>query len=286
MGFRTVVVNTRCKLELKLNYLVCRGDEIQRIFIDEISTLIIHSTAVAVTSALLSELIKHNVKIIFCDEKHNPSAELLPYFGSYNNALKLRQQISWNETTKQLVWTDIVVKKITNQAKLLLKRDKTSQAEQLMQYVEQVQINDLSNREGHAAKVYWSAMFNKGWSRNCGDFYSKALNYGYTILLSTFNREIAKCGYSTQLGIWHENQYNDFNLSCDMMEVFRPVVDEIVINLKENDENFKSKLVAMQERKVKIDGKEMYLENAIEVYIRSVLSALNTNNISGILNYE
>ena len=89
MGFRTIVINSRCKLELKLNYLVCKGDETKRVFIDEISTLIIHSTAVVITTALLSELVKKNVKVIICDEKHNPLAEFLPYYGSYNNSLKL-----------------------------------------------------------------------------------------------------------------------------------------------------------------------------------------------------
>ena len=79
MGFRTVVINSHCKLELKLNYLVCKGEQIQRVFLDEISTLIIHSTAVVVTTALLSELVKRNIKVIVCNEKHNPVAELMPY---------------------------------------------------------------------------------------------------------------------------------------------------------------------------------------------------------------
>ena len=85
MGFRTVTINSRCKLELKLNYMVCKGDQIQRVFLDEISTVIIHSTAVVITTALLSEFVKRNIKVIICNEKHNPVAELLPYYGSYNN---------------------------------------------------------------------------------------------------------------------------------------------------------------------------------------------------------
>lgn len=119
-----------------------------------------------------------------------------------------------------------------------------------------------------------------------GDFYSKALNYGYTILLSTFNREIAKLGFLTQLGIWHDNQFNDFNLSCDLMEPFRPLVDQIVINLTPEDTQFKSALLKMNELQVYIDGKTMFLENAIETYIKSVISALNQNNVDIMKNYE
>lgn len=117
MGFRTVSINSRCKLEMKLNYLVCKGEETQRIFLDEISTLIIHSTAVVVTTALLSELVKRNIKVVFCNEKHNPVAELMPYHGSYNNAFKLKQQLGWSKNIKQMVWTEIVAKKDNQSSK-------------------------------------------------------------------------------------------------------------------------------------------------------------------------
>lgn len=286
MGFRTVSINSRCKLEMKLNYLVCKGEETQRIFLDEISTLIIHSTAVVVTAALLSELVKRNIKVVFCNEKHNPVAELMPYHGSYNNALKLKQQLGWSKNIKQMVWTEIVAKKIINQAKHLRFLEKFEEADKMIDYAEQVELNDESNREGHAAKLYFATLFSKDWNRDCGDFYSKALNYGYTVLLSTFNREIVKMGYLTQLGIWHENQFNDFNLSCDLIEPFRPIVDRIVYSLEKDDENFKSNILKMTEQQVYISGKLMYLENAIEMYIRSVFSALNENNPDLVLNYE
>lgn len=286
MGFRTVSINTRCKLEMKLNYLVCRGEETQRVFLDEISTLIIHSTAVVVTTALLSELVKRNIKVIFCNEKHNPVAELMPYYGSYNNALKLKQQLGWSQQIKQMVWTEIVAKKIINQAKHLKDLEKIEQSEKMMDYASQLELNDVTNREGHAAKLYFTTLFSKDWNRDCGDFYSKALNYGYTVLLSTFNREISKTGYLTQLGIWHENQFNDFNLSCDLIEPFRPIVDRIVYELEKDDENFKSKILKMSEKQVYIGGKLMFLENAIETYIRSVFTALNEKNPELVLNYE
>ena len=105
-------------------------------------------------------------------------------------------------------------------------------------------------------------------------------------MLSTFNREIAKLGFLTQLGIWHDNQFNDFNLSCDLMEPFRPLVDQIVINLTPEDTQFKSALLKMNELQVYIDGKTMFLENAIETYIKSVISALNQNNVDIMKNYE
>ncbi|MBQ8749255.1 MAG: type II CRISPR-associated endonuclease Cas1 [Clostridia bacterium] len=177
MGFRTVVVNNRCKLELKMNYLVCRGEETKRVFINEISTLIIATTAVAITGSLLSELVKNRVKVIFCDEKHNPQMELLPYYDSYNSSKKIYNQINWNELSKQMVWTSIVRQKIIMQGKLLDKFGFTLQAQELFDYAEQVELNDATNREGHSAKLYFATLFGKGWRRDGGDFRSKALNY-------------------------------------------------------------------------------------------------------------
>ncbi len=286
MGFRTIVISSRCKLEMKLNYLVCKGEETTRVFLDEISTLIIHSTAVVVTVSLLSELAKRNIKVIICNEKHNPIAEFLPYYGSYNNSYKLKQQISWNELIKMQVWTKIVVSKIINQAKHLKYLGKKEESERMLAFSKQIELNDATNREGHAAKLYFSTLFTNSWNRDCGDFYSKALNYGYTVLLSIFNREIVKIGYLTQLGIWHDNQFNDFNLSCDLIEPFRPVVDRIVYKLDKNDQNFKMKILKITEVKVSISGKLMFLENAIETYIRSVFSALNEGKPELVLNYE
>lgn len=92
MGFRTVVVNSRCKLEFRLNYLIARGETEKRIYINEINTLIVQSTAVSLTAALLSELVRNNVKVIFCDEKCNPTAELQPYYGAHNTAKRIKNQ--------------------------------------------------------------------------------------------------------------------------------------------------------------------------------------------------
>ena len=100
MGFRIVVIKNRAKLEVRLNSLVIRGDQEKKIFIDEINTLIVQSTAVSLTVSLLSELMKKNIKVIFCDEKHNPQAELLPYYGAHNVSKKYKEQFSWGRILK------------------------------------------------------------------------------------------------------------------------------------------------------------------------------------------
>lgn len=286
MGFRTVIIKKRSKLDVKLNYLVCRSDEETRVFIPEINTLILESTAISLTSALISELTKNGVKIIFCDEKHNPESELVSYYQNYNSSKKIKQQMCWNENIKQKIWSKIVKEKLTQQRNFLRELELFEEADLLSDYIEEVKLNDITNREGFGAKVYFNAIFGMSFSRRKISNINRALNYGYSILLSCFNREITKYGYLTQLGIWHKNEYNFFNLSSDLMEPFRVLVDRVAIDIDEEDLDYKFKMLCILERKVKIGGKEQLLENAISIYCNSVFDALNKGDEQLILFYE
>ena len=110
------------------------------------------------------------------------------------------------------MWAAIVKNKIMNQA-LLLRKIRSSKYELVLSYVDEVVSGDKTNREGHAAKVYFNALFGNKFIRNADDSINAALNYCYAILLSTINKEIINNGYLTQLGIHHKNEFNDFNLT-------------------------------------------------------------------------
>lgn len=159
MGFRTVVIKNRSKLDLRLNYLICRGESEVKIYIPEISYLILESTAISLTCALISELNKNNVKIIFCDEKHNPESELVALHNNYNSVSKIKQQTGWSEKVKASLWQKIVQKKIFHQAKHLEELGEKPSAELLRKYIDGVVAGDATNREGHAAKVYFNSIF-------------------------------------------------------------------------------------------------------------------------------
>ena len=274
MGFRTIVIKNRAKLEVRLNSLIVRGEQEKKVFLDEINTLIIQSTAVSLTASLLCELTKRNIKVIFCDEKHNPQAELLPYYGAHNTSKRYKEQIAWDCGVKAKIWREIVKKKIEEQAQLLLDCGFFEQADLLRSYIREVQENDVSNREGHAAKVYFNCLLGVGNSRKAGGFLNGCLNYGYAVLLSAFNREIVASGYLTQLGIWHDNEFNEFNLACDLMEPFRVVVDRTAIGLEEGDKDFKKKMANVLNYKASIEGKNTTLDLAIRQYVRSIFHAL------------
>ena len=112
MGWRTVVVNSRAKLELKNNYLVIRGETVTRVFLDEISILMIENTGSAVTVSLLEALWSKKIAVIFCDKRRYPGAQLIPYYNSFDCSSKVQSQIKWSQYIKDLVWSEIVKEKI------------------------------------------------------------------------------------------------------------------------------------------------------------------------------
>lgn len=290
MSWRIISISSISKLDLKLNYLVVRAEnKTTKIYLSEISILIIENTAVSLTAALLNEMIRRKIKIIFCDEKRNPSSELIGYYGSSDTSLRVRSQIAWNDEIKELVWAEIVKEKIGNQSKII-KKFSLNNYELMQEYVNEVKLNDSDNREAYAAKVYFNSLFGKSFSRSTNCSINSALNYGYMIMLSAFNREIVSSGYLTMLGIHHKNMFNQFNLSCDFIEPFRVLVDEkVYLNMPEKfEKEEKMMMLDVLNNQVKIDGKIQYVNNAIKIYVNSIFEALEEKDISKIkfLDYE
>ena len=282
------MISNRAKLDLQMGYMVVRGEGTVKIHLGEIGTLMVENTAVSLTVSLLAELTKRKVKVIFCDEKRNPSSELVSLYGSHDTSNKVRKQIAWKEQTKEAVWTEIVTEKIRKQEKLLEILGKGEEADLLTSYLQEMQWNDATNREGHAAKVYFNALFGMDFTRTADTSTNAALNYGYSIILSAFNREVTSGGYMTQLGLFHDNMFNAFNFSSDLMEPFRILVDQMVVkmNLSKFEHEEKMQLVNLLNQEVEIDGKVQYVVNAIKVYCKSVFDALNEDDSSLIRFYK
>lgn len=288
MSWRTVVISSRCKLDTKMGYMVVRGEEVRRVFLDEIGVVIIEDPAVALTGCLLSELMERKIKVIFCDGKHMPQGELVPYYGSHDTSRKLRIQLGWQAPVMGAVWSRIVEEKICQQALLLREAERPTEAGMLEGYAAQVEFQDATNREGHAAKVYFNALFGMEFSRRSDDPVNGPLNYGYSLLLSAFSREIVACGYLTQLGIHHDNVFNRFNLASDLMEPFRVLVDRLVyrMELRDLEKGTKRLLMDVLNGQVTIGGAKQTVMAAIGIYVRSVFDALEQGDPDAIRFYE
>lgn len=287
MSWRTIVISSSAKLDYQLGFMVIRKQDTVKVHISEISVLLIETTAVSLTAALLSELIKKKVKVIFCDEKRNPCSELISYYGCHDTSMKIRKQMDWSADIKASVWTEIVGEKIRKQAEQL-QRYGLGEAEMLFQYIDQIQFKDETNREGHAAKVYFNALFGLDFTRTAENSVNAALNYGYGIILSAFNREITANGYITQIGLFHDNMFNPFNLGSDLMEPYRPLVDRKVkeMNPLKFEHEEKMEVLNLLQQEVVISGRKEYVNNAIRIYCRSVFDALNDQDVSLIKFYR
>lgn len=288
MSWRTVVITKRCKLDYKMGYMVVRGEDTKRIFLDEMAILLIENPAVALTGCLLEALVEKKIQVIFCDAKRNPNAALVPYHNSYDSSRKIKAQISWTYDMKGAVWADVVAEKIRKQAEFLYSLGKYNESGLLRSYLSQIEPHDITNREGHAAKVYFNALFGMDFTRSEENNINAALNYGYSIILSTFNREISSHGYLTQLGIFHDNMFNHFNLSCDLMEPFRILIDRKVksMDLNEFTKEDKYFLVNTLNDTVFISQTNQTVLNAIKIYCRSIFEALNEGDLSLIQFYS
>lgn len=281
------MVSSSAKLDYQMGFMVIRKQDVVKVHISEIAVVLIETTAVSLTAALLSELTKKKVKVIFCDEKRNPSSELISYYGCHDTSMKIRKQMDWTAELKAAVWTEIVSEKIRKQAEHLTDCER-EEAELLYQYISEIHFGDETNREGHAAKVYFNALFGMDFSRSAENSTNAALNYGYGIILSAFNREIVANGYITQIGLFHDNMFNQFNLGSDLMEPFRPLVDRIVKEIKPIKFEHEEKLEMLQilQQEVIIAGRKEYVNNAIKIYCRSIFDALNDKDTSLIKFYR
>lgn len=284
MSFRTIVVNKRSKLDYELNYLVVRNETVTKIPIKEVSILMVNNVQSSITTFLISKLIENKIKVIFVDEKMNPTCELTPFYSNYSNYKRIAQQISWTKDAKDYLWKFIIEQKINNSNKLLSKIGKFSN--EIEGYYNSVAEGDSTNREGHAAKVYFNLLFGKQFSRGIDCQINKFLNYGYSILVSSLNREIKMAGYLTEIGIHHIGETNPFNLTYDFIEPLRAFVDSFVVLKKVDDENFKHVFQNLFSEKVYFGGNEMYLENAIHLYVLSLLAFLNEGKQPSFISYE
>ena len=276
MGWRSVIITQHAKLTYSMQMMIVQTrDGINQIPIEDINLLLVSTTQAVITSALISKLAQNQTKVIFVDEKGNPIVETAVYYPGTRNMAKLTQQFNWDDHLKELLWTRIVSQKIKNQIAVLANYHLNK--DEVQSELDQLEINDESNREAIAARKYFMLLFDKNFVRRDTSAINAALDYGYAILLSSFNREIAMNGYLTYFGIHHCSQENQFNLASDLMEPFRPFVDYWVKaheKIKELTPDIKYGLVELLSLEIKFNGKKTLLTNAITVYTRECLKFL------------
>ena len=198
--------------------------------IEDIGFVVLEDQQTSITLPLLNALSDNNVAVIFCGENRMPNAMLMNLDSNKTQGESYRSQIEASEPLKKGLWKQIVEAKIRNQSALLQKLGRDGS--KLKPYYMNVKSADADNREGIAAKIYWSELFGTDFIRSRDGLPpNNLLNYGYTILRAAVTRSIMGSGLFPAFGIFHRNRYNAFPLADDLMEPYRPYVDELVYNL-------------------------------------------------------
>ena len=198
--------------------------------IEDIGFVVLEHQQTSVTLPLLNALSDNNAAVILCGDNRMPNAMLMNLDSNKTQGESYRAQIEASEPLKKGLWKQIVEAKIKNQARLLAKLGKDG--DKLKPYYMNVKSGDTDNREGAAAKIYWNELFGADFIRmREGVAPNNMLNYGYTLLRAAVARSLMGSGLFPAFGIFHRNRYNAFPLADDIMEPYRPFVDEIVYNL-------------------------------------------------------
>lgn len=276
MGWRTVVVTQHAKISYSGHCVVVQtADSINQIPVSDIQILLVSTTRAVITSAVISELAKHQSKVIFTDNSGQPVTETVDYYPNNRDPQLLNTQFNWSEKRKTDLWTKIVVQKIANQ--IFVVDSLGIEYQELKDELSKLEVNDVTNREAVVARKYFSLLFEDEASRRDFSPTNAALNYGYAIILSAVNREIVANGYITQLGIHHHSQENNFNLGSDLMEPFRPIIDWWVKQKKFNDftPDIKFGLVGLLDLQMKYNGQNTIMRNAISKHVLNCLKYLS-----------
>ena len=283
MSYRNIFIAKEAKLKLKNKQLIVfNGDEIS-FPIEDIRSIVVDNPYTSLTGKLIAKLADEGICLIICDDKHIPSCELLP-IGAYCRMNKrINLQFSQSKPKLKRIWQKIVQSKINNQAKCL-EINKIDEAKTLYRISKNVVSGDSTNREGYAARLYFKMLFGNGFTRDDENFVNAALNYGYAILRSFIAKTIVAYGLEPSLGIHHKNQLNQFNLADDIIESYRPIVDNFVYqNHTQWGEKFstsqKAQLQLLLNSATVIDANHHSVANAIELTIQSIILSFENEDV-------
>lgn len=240
--------------------------------IEDLGVVVLDNKQVTITSGLLDALLENNCAVITCDSKSMPIGLMLPLYGNTTQNERFRQQLDASLPLKKQLWQQTIQMKINNQASVL--KDCVDEEVRCMRvWASDVRSGDPDNLEARAAAYYWKSLFAdiEGFTREREGIYpNNLLNYGYAILRAVVARGLVTSGLLPTLGIHHHNRYNAYCLADDIMEPYRPYVDELVFKLVQINgkvldltKEIKAKLLEIPTLEVKIGGKRSPLVVAV-----------------------
>lgn len=210
--------------------------EVRTVPVEDIGFVLIENQQIGLTIPLLNALSENNSAVVFCNAHHMPVSMLMNLESNNVQAETYKFQIEASLPLKKNLWKQLIERKIANQAALMNKIG--LEGDKLKPLYSNVKSGDADNREGVAAKIYWDSVFGDEFVRTrFGANPNSLLNYGYSILRAATARAIMGSGLYPAFGLFHKNRYNAFPLADDIMEPYRPFVDQLVIEMVHNGQD-------------------------------------------------
>ena len=230
--------------------------------IEDIGIIILDNQQITFSHGLLAAFLKNNCAVVTCDDKHLPTGLFLPLESHQEQSERFQSQIEASEPLKKQLWQQTISAKIINQAIVLAKRKKEN--DNMKRWAKKVRSGDPDNFEGRAAAYYWKNLFtpNLEFIRDrYGQPPNNLLNYGYTILRATVARGLVASGLLPTLGIHHHNKYNAYCLADDIMEPYRPFVDDFVATFIDDGEDFTELTPSIKKQLLSIPAMEVIIDD-------------------------
>lgn len=251
-------------------------EEVARIPLDDIACLLLTGQQASLSVAVLHAMMDHNVPIVVVGKNYQPSGLLLPTVGHHACKQRLDWQIAATEPFKKRIWQQIVQAKIAHQAVVLERHVHDNCGLSALSRL--VGSGDPENREAQASRIYWQKLFGSEFRRHADDVINAALNYGYAVVRACVARSLVACGLHPALGLHHDNIENPFCLADDIIEPFRPLVDDVVLDISRKDfteltPSVKKDLAAVLTRDIEIEGQTSILSNAVLTSCQSLARA-------------
>lgn len=276
MSYQKLYIKNKSYLSYTNNLIKIKTEENEStICFDDIDTILIENYHTTISTALLAQLSKADINVIFCDEKFMPSSILLGINKNSRTTKVQKSQVLLSKAKLNQIWQKIVYLKVENQSKILkIFNIKENYLDSLLP---RVKSNDKQYIEATAAAYYFKELFDKDFTRNSlTDERNSALNFGYTVFRSSICRYLIAYGLNPSFGIHHSSELNAFNLADDLIEPFRSIVDLYVRrNIKKNTElssSIKIELLKLLDEIVIYDGKRVQVSYCMKQIVANYQS--------------
>lgn len=279
---KSLIIDNSASLHLNNNNVIIENDKgAFQESLDVIDIIIINQKTTLSTS-LINEIVSKDIPIVINNDSKMPNAYIYPVYGSVSRFKTINDQFNWDKKKKNEVALKIITNKISNQEKTIEILFHKKHAYQ--DYLNDINATNMEKNEAFVARKYFYALFGSGFNRrDWSNEINKKLNYGYAIFASLITNQIVSHGYLTEIGIHHRSKTNNYNLTYDIIEPFRPIVDKYVFLTKDVkfDNAYKKELVNLVYTSVKYRNKEYTVINAIKEYVLDILKSLSSNHDIG-----